>query len=162
MAGTACAGWRHVADTVATLQAASIGLGRIVALCYRSSIPYQIHAHKYSLPLYLKRQCDRTLGKQRLAEPPAAGLHRATGHRVHRLRPRRLGSAAAGRTGRSRATQPRVAGRPPRGRGRAPGAAGHGAPAPPQPPPAYSVERACSHAPMQCAISRSVLCNSRG
>ena len=33
------------ADTVAALQAASIGLGRIVALCYSSSTLYQIHKH---------------------------------------------------------------------------------------------------------------------
>ena len=32
-------------DAVAALQAASIGLGRIVALYYRSSTSYQIHQH---------------------------------------------------------------------------------------------------------------------
>ena len=35
------------------------GLGRIVALSYHSSTLYQI----YSAPEFLRRQCDRTLGK---------------------------------------------------------------------------------------------------
>ena len=37
-----------------------IGSGRIAALYYRSSTLYQIREHNYSVPLYLKRQCDRT------------------------------------------------------------------------------------------------------
>jgi hypothetical protein len=45
---------------------ARIGLGRIVASCYGSSALYQIHLRE-SVPLFMKRQCGRTVG----AEPPA-------------------------------------------------------------------------------------------
>jgi tetratricopeptide (TPR) repeat protein len=43
-----------------------LGLGRIVALYYSSSTSYRIHSHIRYL-VFLKRQCDRTLGGPRLA-----------------------------------------------------------------------------------------------
>jgi hypothetical protein len=44
--------------------AAAVGLGRTVASHHRSStseFPHQSCEHTYSLPLFLKRRCDRTL-----------------------------------------------------------------------------------------------------
>ena len=40
---------------------ARLGLGRIVVYC-RSYIRFTAESLTYSVPLYLKRQCDRTLG----------------------------------------------------------------------------------------------------
>jgi WD40 repeat protein len=47
-----------------------LGFGRIVTLHGRSSTLYQIHEHNYAVPLFLKRQCDRTLG------PPPTEIRR--------------------------------------------------------------------------------------
>jgi hypothetical protein len=45
-----------------------VGLGRIVAFCNAAHPLYTIFANKsYSVALFLKRQCDRTLA----AHPPA-------------------------------------------------------------------------------------------
>jgi hypothetical protein len=43
---------------------ATIGLGRIVVLYCCSSTLFQLHKHIRSVPLYLNRQYDRTLGDQ--------------------------------------------------------------------------------------------------
>jgi hypothetical protein len=43
-----------------------LGLGRIIALRHRPSSSYQMHSHKYSMPLFLKRQCERTPAHSRL------------------------------------------------------------------------------------------------
>jgi hypothetical protein len=48
------------------------------------SASYQVHHDKYSVPLVLKRQCDRSLGPR----PPGAGGHAAEA-RVRRPRERR-------------------------------------------------------------------------
>jgi hypothetical protein len=58
---------------VAKLQAI-LGLGRIVAL-YHLLIYFIPDSLSYSVPLFLKRQCDRTLGDPRADHPaPAEGL----------------------------------------------------------------------------------------
>jgi hypothetical protein len=49
--------------------AAKLGLGRIAALYCRSSTLYHNYAIKNSVPLFLNRQCDRTLGEADGAGP---------------------------------------------------------------------------------------------
>ena len=70
-----------------------LGLGRIVAFHHRSSTSYHI---TYSASLFLKRQCDRTLGlprRMRLQDAAAAAAPR----RVRLLLRRGAGSAALSR-----------------------------------------------------------------
>ena len=46
----------YLLETLRTCRlAVLIGLGRTVALYHRSSAPYQIHEHNYSVPLFLNR-----------------------------------------------------------------------------------------------------------
>ena len=49
------------------------GLGRSVALYCCSSTLYRNSYHNYSVSLFLKRQCDRTLGRLRHGLVPPAG-----------------------------------------------------------------------------------------
>ena len=53
------------------LDKVALGLGRIVVSHHRSSTSYQI-SQRDSVPLFLKQQCDRTLGGA-LGEPGGAG-----------------------------------------------------------------------------------------
>jgi hypothetical protein len=78
---TVCAAFPAPAD-------AKVGLGRIVALYYRSSnfIPDSL---MYSVPPYLRRRCDRTLGR-------VAGRGHADRRAAARGRGRRAVAAGAG------------------------------------------------------------------
>jgi hypothetical protein len=55
------------------------GLGRTVALCYRSSTSYPICTHIRRI-CFLKRQCDRTLGRDRPASEAAGDGLPGRGH----------------------------------------------------------------------------------
>jgi hypothetical protein len=70
----------------------ALGLGRIVAL-YHLLILFIPESLTYLVPLFLKRQCDRTPGRaaswahrgraRRAAAPPHGGLQGLRGHRLH-------------------------------------------------------------------------------
>jgi hypothetical protein len=46
-----------------TVLSVVLGLGHILALHYRSPTSYQVYLLRDSVPLFLKRQCDRALGR---------------------------------------------------------------------------------------------------
>ena len=72
-----------------------LGLGRIVALYFRSSTSYRIRnmlvnmePRTYSVPLLLKRQCDRTLGQVHLRQLRRGEHHLDPGrHPLQGVRP---------------------------------------------------------------------------
>ena len=80
-------------------RALTLGLGRTVALCYRSSTSHQIREHIRYLYSYLKRQCDRTLCPRTrgVHDLPAQAEQLAAEPRARRLGPAvRLGFGRIG------------------------------------------------------------------